>query len=288
MNYLYNGVELPDIDVVWTDKETYPYALIGMGSTGNCTLYISNATGTYGKPSGSFFFEAGTYENPYTLIKYTCQEGGTNWEWKEQTNTSALGIPFFVEDYEPVLWSSYDTYDNEGGIYIEASEPIPVDSIKFDLKSWLTGYALGLAGKALPIIHGENIPGEKDLVAYLYNGVRFPAMPVWDKNAYPYAHIALSNSGRGFWFCVTNKALVAKNFDDGGTAVYTTYTTGSGVGYLEWLYRNGLWINPVESTTGQLYYNGQYWDVIWSNHDIKNENDGTIYLAASDPVPVYE
>ena len=23
--YLYNGVELPDINEVWTDKETYPY-----------------------------------------------------------------------------------------------------------------------------------------------------------------------------------------------------------------------------------------------------------------------
>ena len=27
-NFLYNGVELPDINTVWTDKTAYPYAII--------------------------------------------------------------------------------------------------------------------------------------------------------------------------------------------------------------------------------------------------------------------
>ena len=69
---------------------------------------------------------------------------------------------------------------------------------------------------------------------FLYNGVKLPALPEWDKEKYPYAAMNLG-ANYGVLYLLDN-ALMAKQFQ-------------------------------------------------WANFDILNE-DGTLYLAASDPVPV--
>lgn len=120
-NYLYNGVELPDINTVWTDKETYPYAHI---------IYYAN-------------YDIYTIRYHKGLISYTA--------YYESTGTPALiGIGSYfaydakdnswefyrnIEDADAavlskssLVWSSRDILNiDDGSVYLAASDPIPVN-----------------------------------------------------------------------------------------------------------------------------------------------------------------
>lgn len=116
---------------------------------------------------------------------------------------------------------------------------------------------------------------------FLYNGVKLPALPEWDRNRYPYAFI----------YIVTL---------DGTTGVYTLVVSGSSVmGY------DGNGIICPAATVGQRYtVSEDSWAAaadsddfyikrdnliytVWANFDVLN-SDGSVYVAASDPVPVAE
>ena len=117
---------------------------------------------------------------------------------------------------------------------------------------------------------------------YLYNGVKLPALPEWDKEMYPYAW--LLDCGRVSW----------SNF-----RVYELYVLGKPSTRDEW----GILSLPApwnkydlnvfdderitEWEVGSPCYIDHHLTAypIWTNHDILNE-DGSLYLAASDPVPV--
>lgn len=112
---------------------------------------------------------------------------------------------------------------------------------------------------------------------YLYNGVELPALPEYDKNTYPYAYIIPELSGDGFELATLsnrkttpykNTCLFHKEIDTG----------------LRWVVQDGAWV-----TTS--FYGVRNTPVIWSNTDIYYKDNvedvgGTIYLAASEPVPV--
>lgn len=114
---------------------------------------------------------------------------------------------------------------------------------------------------------------------FLYNGVKLPALPEWDRNRYPYAFI----------YIVTL---------DGTTGVYTLVVSSSSVmGY------DGNGIICPAATVGQRYtVSEDSWAAaaasddfyikrdnliytVWANFDVLN-SDGSVYVAASDPVPV--
>ena len=138
-----------------------------------------------------------------------------------------------------------------------------------DPTSWRAGFELGLAGFSFPYSKPHRKP-----TAYLYNGIRLPALPEWDKAKYPYAFIEttfgmyylrvlanpLTPDGDSFRF--NAPGLVA-----GAKMDVTNYEL---IGWYEWK-------EVTENTRTPL----------WSNVDVLNE-DGTVFLAASDPVPVYE
>ena len=132
---------------------------------------------------------------------------------------------------------------------------------------------------------------------YLYNGVRLPALPEWDKKVYPYAYI-LELSGAQLFIVLSipfEYGTVTANFD--GVITTTTglysyapaYTTGTAIGYVS---QGDSWITVGTDTWGGesigIYYG--FWDVsveaIWANTNINNVDSGTVHLAASDPVPV--
>lgn len=137
-----------------------------------------------------------------------------------------------------------------------------------DPTSWRVGFELGLAGFSFPYSK------PRKPTAYLYNGIRLPALPEWDRGVYPFAFIettfglyylrVLANplTPDGEYFRFTTPGLVA------GAAIDTVNG-----GYSGW----GEWSEVTENTRTP----------IWSNYDVLNE-DGTVFLAASDPVPVYE
>ena len=130
-------------------------------------------------------------------------------------------------------------------------------------------------------------PKQSEPVAYLYNGVRLPKLPEWDRGAYPYAYITTSTV-LGITYYTLN--ICTSMY----TAIHTDYTD-------EWtLFAEGtvLTTKIKESATEwgapEVYYEGkmtvcEYGSdyVMWSNHSFYGEN-GEEWITASVPVPVYE
>ena len=122
-NYLYNGVELPDINTVWTDKATYPYACITRertNATGARYLYLSSAPFIVnGNGNGiGIILDNGTIVNEY------CTQTDT-YEWTESGTFSA---PDLTEPITQMIieWTSHDVYDEGGILYLAASDPVPL------------------------------------------------------------------------------------------------------------------------------------------------------------------
>ena len=171
----------------------------------------------------------------------------------------------------------------------------------YDKRSFLKGLALGLAGKPL-----EFAPG-KEPVAYLYNGLKLQELPESDL---PYAYI--TKAGNVITGELTKAALVLSSHpifvrdvnsitkhlltkqpahvevyscdfaDFDGNLIqpipaweYTNERTGDAPDEQGWCY---AWAQGIMREEYGL----------WANHDIYYADTGELYLAASDPVPVYE
>lgn len=146
------------------------------------------------------------------------------------------------------------------------------------MKSFVKGILLGLVSRA------EMPKGEP--VAYLYNGVRLPKLPEWDKSKYPYACIkycdpAVSGGDEVYHyelFAFTKKVQIAN---------YAFAPQGE--------YGASSWKYFPENTPAQWEFSlssdaarwTRHTDVLWTNFELLR-TDGTLYLAASEPTPVYE
>ena len=108
--YLYNGVELPDINSVWTDKVSYPYACIMKSGT----LFLTS------KPL--YCADAG-----YVWVRYTCdylsyQVSSGIWQYSAGgTLYSQLMQSSFFS------WSSYDVLYESGLTHLASTSPVPVN-----------------------------------------------------------------------------------------------------------------------------------------------------------------
>ena len=142
-------------------------------------------------------------------------------------------------------------------------------------------------------IAGQRGKKQKEPIAYLYNGVRLPKLPEWDKETYPYAVIGyMVNLKVAYLFCgeVEFKISVGTLGSPDTVFLHPTATTT----ILIYSYEHGQsgWteIPPLKSEYAE-------YEVVWSatpnnyfawaNHDVLNE-DNTVYLIASEPIPVYE
>lgn len=125
----------------------------------------------------------------------------------------------------------------------------------------------------------------KKPIAFLYNGVQLPPLPAWDKEAYPYAvinyykitgeytiYFAAPNA-----YCYENTFVYFGGSSDGEHVAAVQYTGTLEQGWYDY--------QEVENFNVCLNWKVTSW-AIWSNTDL--EYDGTLYLAASDPIPVYE
>ena len=143
-------------------------------------------------------------------------------------------------------------------------------------KDFARGMIVSMALKALPV-------RKKSPIAYLYNGVRLPALPEWDREMYPYAYIwdlnadfpSLSHyykltimdtplrygtvNGVQSIYCAEGRKTAMYNLIDGAW-VYYGESSGS----------NRVTANPI-----------------WTNHDVINDTDGSVYLSGSNPIPIY-
>jgi hypothetical protein len=281
MMYLYNGVELPQLPE-W-DKETYPYAYLYYGvndgiyfSVGEHTLICFDKPLTrydgYALPQGNGFVRYKSVNGAFVLLG-------------EYQSGSLLSI---TDTYATAIWSNKDFLYSDGTLYLKASEPVPVETpvYKNINGSWVkqTAYKV-IGGEWVLISEGEKVP-----IAYSYNGVVLPKLPEWDRERYPYAVIGggMNSASRGYRLYLTTTRPFAKQ---GDTMIHIT---AMGV-YFKYFSKiqDGIYGEWIDDGTSEIE-DGEFFPIydavggtIWTNTDILNE-DGTVYLAASYPVPVYE
>lgn len=129
--------------------------------------------------------------------------------------------------------------------------------------------------KALGYLIGKQIAGmrrvTKEPVAYLYNGVRLPKLP---ETELPYLVIGKLMNADG---SIAGYQLFA--FETAKTANVNGLVGGLGI--------PDKYYVTSEMPEWHFGIKTQLIPPIWANYDILN-NDGELYLAASEPIPVYE
>ena len=168
--------------------------------------------------------------------------------------------------------------NSDGSVYIAASEPVPVVE-KFPIREWIGWLLAGLCSRPLPM--GARVP-----VAYLYNGVQLPDINVvWtDKVTYQYA--ALFAAGNSMYYMVlSNFPLIYRTrpYYLSGTSIrmYICYTDPAMTEGTE-VQANTWWLTQEEVLSVIMYPTG----VFWANHNVVDDNGN--FIAASEPIPVYE
>lgn len=117
---------------------------------------------------------------------------------------------------------------------------------------------------------------------YLYNGVELPALPEYDKEKYPYAVIGDHGASwpPALW-CLSADAYYELN----GNLLWLKASAGR-----SWELEDGKWSEYEENAGNAIsvLINSTSWsstyELIWTNFNA--EYNGTLYLAASDPIPV--
>lgn len=259
-NMLYNGVELPDINTVWTDKETYPYAyILDCPSDNRFYVYFSSTrlNALYLEKYSAYFLNGTSYSYANYQFHYPSSPYYTG-SWKfvaERPNGSGT-----LQNMKncPAVWASIDILYADGTVYLAASDPVdpnaPVES-KLSL-------SLGSA-------NGDGMA--------LYNGVMLPSIEsIWDKIKYPYA-VIWSYDGLYSFACLSAEW----EYDPSNNRCSPTETCNGSLYSLV----DGVWTGEMvdyEGVPSFLAIEG----AIWSSSDIASYTDGTIFLSASDPIPL--
>lgn len=154
-----------------------------------------------------------------------------------------------------------------------------------DPTSWRAGFELGLAGFSFPYSK------PRKPTAYLYNGIRLPALPVVDGYDYAFMTLALSASGEYYYGQLT---LSTKPMEYTYLVLPTDYLVATeDCSYIQYTINdgntNGIWdfYGGGDVAQGSRICFVSY-DNNWANHDIPNIKNGGTFLVASAPVPVYE
>lgn len=161
MNYLYNGVELPELPD-W-DKEKYPVATV-IKCSGDYEfeygLLVANflpvMTGTERMTGKSYPWDGNWWDNPYSPFDgrlypfaadaFAWGEPEENWTLGVEGNTRKSGLTPVWSNTD-IYYSTHSNYadslgDLAGTLFLAASEPVPV-APDLDPTSWLSGYRLG-------------------------------------------------------------------------------------------------------------------------------------------------
>lgn len=148
---IYNGVELPDIDAVWTDKTTYPYVYIRqIGPRYTLTLH---STTFYVNVSGdTMYWSADGVGAVYGAAIDT--DTGTVADWVFERNFTYAYKGWNSGPAEmPITWMNFDLYDVNGTLYAATSDPVKPEEepeYSYDRTAFLSGLTAGLVGKGDP------------------------------------------------------------------------------------------------------------------------------------------
>lgn len=162
-----------------------------------------------------------------------------------------------------------------------------MDDVTRRKRSFAAGCLLSLAGKPLPI-------SKREPVAYLYNGVRLPKLP---ESELPYAVVEEWEStfdgytGKVFFLSFYSEKIEWKQegeqwFMPGKVLTYSTTDSAKIAEYYDRISGPGaVGLNVWGTCTEEDGIAAD--NPIWTNTDFINA-DGSVYLAASEPIPVYE
>lgn len=286
--YLYKGLELPALPE-W-DKTAYPYAYIYyVGETPTfCTLVLIPAAAeiVYEEGTSAILFATTHYRSYYAR--------SVDEQWDDNGITETSGSIYLLkpwldypDNYTVLQWTNFNVYNKDNELMFPESDPVPVeeptpDDENFDLKSWLTGFALGLASKPLQLNEGNPVAPEARM-AHVYNGIPLPPIS-WDTVTYPYALILYLRDGGKFLYCVYKRInyfefgfLRTPYFGDeaDGTCLVFEYTPGE-AGWIQ--LEDTSYYLPVKR-------NFSYNRVVWANFPLMY-SDETLYMGASKPEPI--
>ena len=147
---LYNGVRMPDMDTVWTDKTTYPYAYVQQIGPQYYLSIVS--TQFYVNAAGTFMYWSADGAGKVYTVNFDSVTGDVD-EWvfyreftysKDGWNTGPAALPY--------IWTNFDVYYSDGTLCFAGSEPesLPGPEPAYDRAKFLSGLAAGLAGKGEP------------------------------------------------------------------------------------------------------------------------------------------
>ena len=230
-NYLYNGVELPDINEVWTDKETYPYA---------CISYVSEMY--YLAISSCTWIWDHSYETLSNAIAgsakvYAIGSSETEWTFGAEATFDDTGNGHSLLDNP--IWTNHDILNADGTVYLAASDPVPVEepTSTFDQQSFLMGLACGLLGKGLPKMIGEEPEDDPESewpiswntveiasnpVQVTLDGTTFVKVSDYIPTKEELSSISLSVEQSGTYY-ITLPCTGVQEFDCGFMAMYNDY-----------------------------------------------------------------
>lgn len=137
--------------------------------------------------------------------------------------------------------------------------------------------------------------GLHNMAKYLYNGIELPELPEWDKTTYPYATIINCSNTETHGFTVgllvsnyppvlCGEGKMARDSIEGASLLYAYNADAD------------TWGEPTDWGLSYSYYGSKSGlEPVWSNTDVlystvsssvADDLKGTLYLPASDPVPV--
>ena len=121
-------------------------------------------------------------------------------------------------------------------------------------------------------------------MGYLYNGVQAPDISEVMADGYPYGLIYQKNATGAYYLLncqdTANPAQGFLTYSDG----QLVSTSGVGIYGTRNIFSGGAWVYEQTVMGKTIPLDGI--TLIWTNTDIPNA-DGSTYLAASEPVPVY-
>lgn len=259
MNFLYNGIVLPTLPE--RDLTKHKYALIIHVMLGGYRLFFCE---NLPKAISSTEFKIDA-----PAIAYYYASGSAQWERNESQDITSGSYTGFIENSGNSIgllaWSNVDISDENGSVQFEASDPLPVGTIT-DPVSFMMGYQIGCRLRAQR--------GAKKPIGYSYNGVVLPELPEWDRETYPYVFIVKNTTN----YYVQVRKLEPVVVTNTG---YWPLAIGTGSALYELAEDGTTWnlLTEIKSSVAKP---------IWGNADVYYPDGTTLFLAASEPVPVYE
>lgn len=230
-------------------------------------------------------------EKPYPLeyIAFALDGGEISYEWHERINGKDGG----VVSQDNIYYASADVLgdrefyclltnsrNNTRTTVITSSTTIRVvEGLDWDKTTIIMGY---LTARMLRATQGEPVEPEEpeqEPVAFLYNGVRLPGLPVVEGCPHEYVFTTLG----GYQVFLTPVPLV--RLSNGAFSAPKEVGTVTAIQY-DYFEGNPDWGYQDEYELS--YDNYRLYNTLkWSNTNVYNE-DTTLYMVKSEPVPVYE